>query len=39
MKRFPIVLLLLIMFSSTLIISFPAYAETEKIMLHIEGMV
>ena len=39
MKRFPIVLLLLMMFLSTLIFSFPAYAESEKVMLHIEGMV
>jgi len=27
------------MFLSTLIFSFPAYAESEKVMLHIEGMV
>ena len=39
MKRFTIVLLLLMMFLSTLIFSFPAYAESEKVMLHIEGMV
>ena len=39
MKRFPMVLLLLMMFLSTLIFSFPAYAESEKVVLHIEGMV
>ncbi len=33
------VLLLLMVFLSTLIFSFPAYAESEKVMLHIEGMV
>ena len=27
------------MFLSTLIFSFPAYAESEKVILHIEGMV
>ncbi len=39
MKRFPIAILLLMMFLSTLLISFPAYAESEKVILHIEGMV
>ncbi len=39
MKRFPIAILLLMMFLSTLIFSFPAYAESEKVILHIEGMV
>ncbi len=33
------VLLLLMVFLSTLIVSFPAYAESEKVILHIEGMV
>ncbi len=39
MKRSPMVLLLLMVFLSTLIVSFPAYAESEKVTLHIEGMV
>jgi hypothetical protein len=39
MKRFTIAVILLMMFLSTLLISFPAYAESEKVMLHIEGMV
>ncbi len=32
------VLLLLMMFLSTLIVTFPANAESVKVMLHIEGM-
>jgi len=39
MKRFPIAVIFLMMFLSTLIVSFPAYAESEKVILHIEGMV
>jgi hypothetical protein len=39
MKRFPMAILLVMMFLSTLVISLPAYAESEKLMLHIEGMV
>lgn len=39
MKRFPIAVILLIMFLSTLIVSFQAHAQTEKVILHIEGMV
>jgi hypothetical protein len=39
MKRFPIALVLLMTFLATLIIPFPANAESEKVVLHIEGMV
>jgi len=38
MKKLPMAILLLMMFLSTLIISFPVYAESEKVILHIEGM-
>lgn len=38
MKRFPIAVILLMTFLLTLIFSFPVYAESEKVILHIDGM-
>jgi hypothetical protein len=39
MRKFPIATILVMTFITTLIIPFPANAESEKVVLHIEGMV
>lgn len=39
MRRLAITIVLLITFLSPMMIPIPAYAESEKVSLHIEGMV